>query len=377
MVCGPHGRRAGRGVSGAPAPWWDPDTDDRLVCSATWEETHDVRTFLFVAPEPRRFAYAAGQFVTFTLPIHQDGEPVSRCYTLASSPTRPDTVSITVKRVPGGPASNWLHDNLRPGVSLPAAGPMGDFTNAASSAKAFLFLSGGSGITPLMAMARRACDLALDHDIVFVPSARTPDDLVFRDELMLMAHRNPRFRPIAVCEGDGRFERWTGYRGRLSLAMLRSIVPDFSHYETYCCGPSPYMAAVRALLVEGGYDMARYHQESFDFADLAAAEPALATEVIAAEEEQAPSVPTYQISFAKSGRVIECAADTTVLDAARRAGLRLPSSCTKGVCGTCKSKLVSGSVDMKAAGGIRQREIDAGMVLLCCSRPTADLVVER
>lgn len=364
-------------MTDAPAPRWNPDADDRLTCIATWEETHDVRTFLLAASEPRSFAYRPGQFVTFTLPIEQQGEPVSRCYTLASSPTRPDAVSITVKRVPGGPASNWLHDHLRPGMSLPAAGPMGDFTNAASPARAFLFLSGGSGITPLMAMARHACDRALDQDILFVHSARTPDDIIFRDELMLMARRHPRFRPVFVCEEDGRFERWAGHRGRLTLSMLRTIAPDLSARETYCCGPAPYMAAVRALLAEAGYDMARYHQESFDFAELAAEEPALAAEVISAEAAQAPALPTYQVLFAKSGRTIECAGDVTVLDAARRAGLRLPSSCTKGVCGTCKSKLVSGSVDMTPAGGIRQREIDAGMVLLCCSRPTADLVVER
>lgn len=364
-------------MSGTPAPWWNPDTDERLVCVATWEETHDVRTFQFAAPEPRRFAWQAGQFMTFTLPIEQGGEPVSRCYTLASSPTRPDTVSITVKRVPGGPASHWLHDHLRPGMSLPAAGPMGDFTNAGSQAKAFLFLSGGSGVTPLMAMARRACDLALDRDILFVHSARTPDDIVFRDELATMARRNPRFRPVFVCEDDGRFERWAGHRGRLTLPMLRAIAPDLDARGIYCCGPAPYMAAVRALLAEGGTDMARYHQESFDFAELAAEEPGVAAEVLSAEAGQTPAVPSFQVSFAKSKRVIECAADTTVLEAARRAGLRLPSSCTKGVCGTCKSKLVSGTVDMKPAGGIRQREIDAGMVLLCCSRPTADLVVER
>jgi ferredoxin len=66
-----------------------------------------------------------------------------------------------------------------------------------------------------------------------------------------------------------------------------------------------------------------------------------------------------------------------VLSAAKAAGMRLPSSCTKGLCGTCKSRLVSGKVDMKHQGGIRQREIDQGMVLICCSKPLTDLVVDR
>jgi ferredoxin len=83
------------------------------------------------------------------------------------------------------------------------------------------------------------------------------------------------------------------------------------------------------------------------------------------------------VEFVKTRRVIECSENLTVLEAAMRAGLRLPSSCAKGMCGTCKSKIVSGTVEMSHAGGIRQREIDAGMALLCCSKPTSDLVVER
>ncbi|OYW33707.1 MAG: hybrid-cluster NAD(P)-dependent oxidoreductase, partial [Rhizobiales bacterium 12-66-7] len=132
------------------------------------------------------------------------------------------------------------------------------------------------------------------------------------------------------------------------------------------------------------FDMARHHEESFDFAALAGAEPEVAEAVIAAEAgmdraamDAAPAVRTYSVEFRKSGRTIQCPADMNVLEAARRAGLRLPSSCTKGLCGTCKSKMVDGTVEMKHGGGIRQREIDAGMVLICCSKPTSDLVIER
>lgn len=89
------------------------------------------------------------------------------------------------------------------------------------------------------------------------------------------------------------------------------------------------------------------------------------------------AAPIFRVELAKSQRTIDCGADRNILAAARTAGLRLPSSCGRGLCGTCKSKLVSGSVDMKHAGGIRQREIDQGMILLCCSKPLSDLVIER
>ncbi len=353
-------------------PLWDPEADDVLVVREVREETHDVRTFVLAPREPRRFAYKPGQFLTLDLDVA--GERINRCYTISSAPTRPGTIAITVKRVPGGPVSNFLHDTLKPGSEIRAVGPMGDFTCVEHPAPRYLFLSGGSGVTPLMSMARTFHDLAEPRDIVFVHAARSPADIVFRAELELMARNMPAFRFAPICEADSVAERWNGFSGRLSLAMLKLIAPDFASREVFVCGPAPFMAAVRAMLAEAGFDMARHHEESFDFATLAAAEPEVAAEVVAAEDG---GVKTFRVEFTRSKKVIEVAEDAFVLETARRAGMRLPASCTKGMCGTCKSKLVSGEVDMKHAGGIRQREIDQGMVLICCAKPKSDLVIDK
>ncbi|MFG1344267.1 hybrid-cluster NAD(P)-dependent oxidoreductase [Xanthobacter autotrophicus DSM 431] len=365
----PDSRLAPRG---AALPTWDPERDDTLVVRQVRQETADVRTFVLAPVDPARFAYEPGQFLTLDLDI--DGQRVNRCYTLSSTPTRPDTVSITVKRVPGGRVSNFLHDHVAEGNLLHAVGPMGDFTCARHQAEKYLFLSGGSGITPVMSMARAHLDLSTRADIAFLHSARTPADIIFRAELELMARQEPRFRFAAICEQDAPLEPWHGLRGRLSLAHLEAVAPDFRAREVFVCGPAPYMAAVRDLLKAAGFDMARHHEESFDFATLAAAEPDVAAEVVA--DAAAPAT-GFRVEFRKSGRTIDCPSDMNVLEAARRAGVRLPSSCTKGLCGTCKSKLVEGTVEMKHGGGIRQREIDAGMVLICCARPTSDLVIDR
>ena len=349
---------------------WDPEVDEVLVCRSVRDETHDVKTFVLAPRTPSRLAWKPGQFLTFTFEI--GGETVHRCYTISAPPSRPHAVSITVKRVPGGPVSNWLHDNLKPGGTVRAVGPMGEFTCFDHPADKYLFLSGGSGITPVMAMARTLHDLAVGRDIVFAHNARTPADIIFRAELELMARHEPSFRFVPVCEADGPAEAWGGFRGRLTRPMLDMIAPDFREREVFVCGPSPYMAAVRTMLAEAGFDMRRHHEESFVFEELSGAEQA---EVETAES--VPAVRTFRVEFAKTRRVIECPETMFVLEAARKAGLRLPSSCTKGLCGTCKSKLLSGTVDMKHAGGIRQREIDAGMALLCCSKPTSDLVIER
>ncbi|QIB33355.1 hybrid-cluster NAD(P)-dependent oxidoreductase [Ancylobacter pratisalsi] len=367
-------------------PAWNPELDDTLVVRAVREETPDVKTFVLAPEKPCLFQFTPGQFLTLDLDI--DGESVNRCYTIASAPTRPHTLAITVKRVPGGPVSNFLHEHVRVGSILRAVGPMGDFScftqGTSSPLPRYLFLSGGSGITPLMSMARTFHDLAEPRDIVFVHAARSPVDIVFRGELELMARNQPQsFRFAPVCEADSPREPWYGLRGRLTPGLLNHIAPDYLQREIFVCGPAPFMAAVREMLKGAGYDMARHHEESFDFGELARAEPEVAADVVSAEAlaavqgAVAPSATTYTIEFARQKRSIECRSDMFVLDAARRAGVRLPSSCSRGLCGTCKSKLISGTVDMKHGGGIRQREIDAGMALLCCSRPTSDLVVDR
>ena len=231
--------------------------------------------------------------------------------------------------------------------------------------KRYLFLSAGSGITPVMSMARAVLDLGGEADVVFVHGARSPADIIFRDELALMAARGLR---VAVhCSG----ERWPGLQGRLSLKMLEVIAPDYLSREAFVCGPDGYMDAARTMLAGAGFDMARYHEESFDFGRLAADAPEVAADVLAAEGGQ------FRVELSRSLRTLACAPDTFILDAARAAGLRLPSSCTRGVCGTCKSRLLSGQVEMQHGGGIRQREIDQGLILLCCSRPKTDLVIER
>lgn len=136
------------------------------------------------------------------------------------------------------------------------------------------------------------------------------------------------------------------------------------------------MAAVRSMLEGAGFDMKHHHEESFNFETLSAGEKAEAVEgEIALDAPE--TIKTFRVEFTKTRRSIEVPENMTVLEAAKRAGMRLPSSCTQGMCGTCKSKKVSGSVDMTHQGGIRQREIDTGMVLLCCSKPTSDLVIER
>ncbi|MGI8313019.1 2Fe-2S iron-sulfur cluster-binding protein [Saccharopolyspora hattusasensis] len=341
---------------------WDDAADQQLVCKQVQQITSDVATFVLEPAEPRLFRHDPGQHLVVAVEI--DGREIERCYTISSPPTRPHLVAITVKRVPGGPVSNWLHDHMTPGAVLRARGPLGEFSMVRHPADKYLFLSGGSGVTPLMSMTRTLHDLASPVDVVFAHSARTPDDIVFRQELAFLAATSERIRVSHICEADGPTERWDGHRGRLTTDVLRQIAPDFLDREAFVCGPAGYMKAVRLMLAEAGFPMDHYHQESFT---ITPPEPVRAV----------PGVDeSFSVELARSGLTIECAAGTSVLDAAARSGISLPSSCGQGMCGTCKATLLKGSVDMQHNGGIRPRDRAEQKILLCCSKPLEDLVID-
>ena len=353
-------------------PTWN--ADNPLICCHITQETPDVKSFFFKPEKFANFQFLPGQFITLELTIN--AEIIHRSYTVSSSPARPHTISITVKRQPNGIVSNWLHDHLKVGGHLAVLPIAGDFSCANKVAKQYLFLSGGSGITPLMSMSRSFVDLAENKDIVFIHSARTPEDIIFRQELDLMAFNQPNFRTAFICEKADAL--WTQPTGYLTIDLLKQIAPDFLQRETFTCGPSPYMAAVRNMLKNADFNMQHYHEESFNFAEMSAH---LDTDADTAAIVK-PNLPVingtgFSVELTKSGASISCAADQFVLNAAHNAGFRLPSACSKGLCGTCKSKLISGIVDMKHNGGIRPREIEQGLFLPCCSKPLSDLVVER
>ena len=364
----------------SPVCWADAD-QAALVCTAVSDVTHDVKNFVFEPEGHQLFEFDAGQFLTLKLDIA--GNPVNRCYTISSPPTRPNRIAITVKRVVGGKVSNWVHDNIVPGSKVTALAPLGAFTLTRRPAEKLLFLSAGSGITPLMSMLRTLYDLGSDADVVFLHSARTPSDIVFRSELAAIEMLMPNLRVVHVCEADYPSERWGGMRGRLSPTMLHTIVPDLLERTIFNCGPLPYMDAVRRILGELDYDLSSYHEESFTFDDPATPGATPPPEGVAYEDIAVAAPPagddgvaTYSVEFTKSGRTVTCRADENVLDAAIAAGVRLPSSCSQGMCGTCKLPKLSGDVEMNHNGGIRPREVAAGKILVCCSKPLSDLSLD-
>lgn len=335
------------------------------------DEAPQVKTFTFRAAGDCWFRYKPGQFVTLELPVG-DGEPLFRTYTLASSPSRPYSVAVTVKAQEGSIGTRWMFDHLRPGMTIRAYGPNGHFTHVGHEADRYLFLSAGSGITPMMSMLRWMADLAPQTDVAFVTCARSPRDIVFRHELELLDRQMPNLSLSFMVKGNSLGESWFGHRGQISHPMLTMIVPDLMEREIFCCGPESFMTLVQDFLRAAGFDMAHYHQESFGEVpgDAPAEQVAVVTD---AGEAGGASVP---VVFANWGVTATCQPGQTVLEAARAAGVRIPAACESGICGTCKTRKIAGEVVMSHNGGILDEEVDEGYILACCSRPLGPLELE-
>lgn len=349
----------------AAKPWQD---SELLECAMVVPDTADTATFTFRAPSGAWFDYQPGQFVTLDLPV--PGGNVQRTYTISSSPSRPLSISVTVKAQATSIGTRWMLDHLKPGMRIKAYGPSGIFSFHRHPAQKYLFISAGSGITPMMSMTTWAWDSGEMPDIAFVHAAKRPSEIIFRERLEQFANRVPGLKLRFTVEEPDPFRTWHGFQGRLSQIMLGLMAPDYLEREVFCCGPEPFMQSVREMLVSIGYDMDRYHQESFGAPVRKESDAEPITDVVPDADTRAA------VTFTASGVTAACAETDTVLAVARKAGLNIPSGCTFGLCGTCKVRKSAGEVHMVHNGGISDDEIAEGFILACCSNPIGRVSVE-
>ncbi|QUN04927.1 hybrid-cluster NAD(P)-dependent oxidoreductase [Shewanella yunxiaonensis] len=330
----------------------------RLICTARWQETTDVVSFRFRAAEPIKFRFKPGQFITFHLEI---GDSLfHRSYTISSSPSRPHSLTVTIKRVEGGKVSNYLLDNLQPGHSLLASGPYGDFNLIDIPAERYLFLSAGCGITPVYSMTRYLTDtLGPDADICFIHSARTAADTIYRDSLHAIAEHYAGFSLGVLVQHElvlPQSERGQWLSGYLDAERLLQLAPDFLDRTVFVCGPERFMNACKSLFEALGFDMSRYHQESFGM-------------------EVSPSLKAAVGSYSLQVDGNETSLDgtQTLLEGIEALQLPIIAACRSGVCGACKCRVVEGDVASDSQQTLTADEIASGMVLACSSRPLSDI----
>jgi ferredoxin-NADP reductase/anaerobic selenocysteine-containing dehydrogenase len=377
--------RAGRGGARINTTLIDPKIDlpiwsgrdTPLYVTEIIRDTHNVYTFRLQGDPLCRFVYWPGQFCTLVLPI--DGKKVVRSYSISSSPTRPFVLEFTVKRVAGGLVSNWLPDHLKVGDRLEISGPKGKFCLVPGQIPdKLLLLSAGSGITPLMSMTRWLCDISASVDLKFLNSVQTPEDLVFRRELELLAGRHDTFESVVSTTSRTASSSWAGLTGRIDRIMLERVAPDLAERHVYLCGPEGFMLTARGLLSELGFDAARLHSESFapprsQSADVSDPAADLGTGAAGASPGLGLAV---QLEFARTGKRVSGNKRLPLLDIAEANGIELEYGCRTGSCGDCKVRLLRGEVDPGSHSALSETERNAGWVLSCVATARTDCVLD-
>ncbi len=349
-----------------------------LVCMNVIEETHDVKTFQFRAESDILFHFKPGQFVGIQIDI--DGVKHNRSYTIASSPTRPHLLELTIKLDPSGVVSPWLHQNIHIGSQLEVRGPAGRFNCMDISSEKVLLISAGSGITPMMSMTRFWCDQALDKNIMFLNWVRGTQDIIFRRELALLDHQYQQLDVEIVCTQPGLNENWLGRRGRVNQTTFADMVPDIHERVVFCCGPDGFMQQVKQCLQTLNFDMANYHDETFDPGGKKKAKEAELRQIKQLEMTQKTqtkkAVGPFNLTLIKSGKTIVVEAEQNLLEVLEAEGVDIESSCRAGNCGCCQVKKISGETVTFNETGLHADRKTKDYILTCTTQLVSDVELD-
>ncbi|MBE1514522.1 1,2-phenylacetyl-CoA epoxidase subunit PaaE [Nesterenkonia halotolerans] len=365
-----------------------------LTVSEVRPLTSDSVEVTFAVPEELQedFDYAPGQYVALRTEL--DGQEVRRSYSICTEPT-PGEIRVAIKRDIGGVFSNWANESLKPGDQMEVMNPSGAFVsktaitsmnNPAKLAEEAVALrsdvhlvafAAGSGITPIMAIARSVLAASKDSTFDLVYANRSAGDVMFAEELGDLKDRYPS--RLAVHHVLSREQRINPLlTGRIDEEKLSDLLDKVLRVqdtdEWFLCGPFELVQMARDSLAARGVDENDVRFELFTTGRPDRPEGQQGRKV-----EADPEGENVQIEFTLDGLTGQVASPTgsgeTVLNAALRARSDVPFACAGGVCGTCRAKVVSGDFEMEENFALESDEVTAGYILTCQTRPTSEKLV--
>ena len=331
----------------------------RLLLAQTEQQTRDTKTLRFQVLDEGQCCGKPGQFLTFQWTVN--GQRVPRSYTISSSPIHGNYVEITPKRMENGCVSVFLNERANPGLIVEASGPYGRFYFDETIHRSIVLIAAGSGITPMISMLRYIDDLKLATPVTLLYFVRNTADIIFQNELARLGRSLPNFKyEVCLSRPD---PTWKGQCGHLTGEFISQHVIALDSPTFFLCGPKGFMDTARQILSALGVKRDRILQESFGESK----------QSMESRPGEARTVET--VVFIHSQKVCQASAGTNLLELAEKSGVQIPYGCRQGLCGTCSTRLVSGTVQMDVEAGLTAEQKNAGYVLPCVSRVKGTVVV--
>lgn len=299
------------------------------------------------------FRFKPGQYLTI------EGGPEEnrqwRCYSITSDPSD-DEIGVLVRRVAGGLVSNWVCDEVRAGDTLQVFPPAGGFTLRHSGQPLLLF-AGGSGIAPILSLARQALNSGAQKVVMFYAN-RNRDTAMLMNEIAALQARFPDQLQLKLW-----YDQIDGLPSGADIMQLAHAL-DFS--DAYLCGPEPFMRLVRQSLGDAGIDPARVFCEDFASADDGAS-----------SDTDAAVVSSMQVTLKGQVHQVPVREKETLLAAMMNASLPVPHACKVGECASCMCRLESGSIERLSNSVLDEDDEANGWLLACRSHAAGDSVSVR
>ena len=344
-----------------------------LTVEAVEPVTDDSVAITFAVPPELREDYAFTQGQHLTIRTELAGDDVRRNYSICS-PVSSGVLRVAVKRLPGGAFSEHALDVLEPGDVLDVMTPSGRFFTELdpANAKHYVCVAAGSGITPVLSIVATTLETEPHSTVTLIYANRTHRTVMFLEEVEDLKDRyRERLQLIHVLSREP--QEVELFSGRLDTDRMQRIIDSLLPVDTvdewFLCGPFDMVSSLRKLLVAEGVSKRSVHAEVFH---VESAPPVRRTAPVTADAEGA------EVTITLDGRksTFRLATDgPAVLDAALAVRSDAPFACKGGVCGTCRAKVLEGSVEMDTNWALEPDEVEKGYVLTCQSHPTSDTVV--
>ena len=344
----------------------EPDTAEAVIVS-------------FDVPEALRevFGFTQGQYLTLRSDI--DGQDLRRSYSICAG-VDDGELRVGVRKVRGGVFSNWIHANRRAGDTLSVMAPQGRFFVPLDPAakRHHVGIAGGSGITPILSIMKTVLAREPLSRFTLIYGNRLLQSTMFKEEIEDLKNRHMTRLVLQHVFSDEHTDAPLnhGVMNRDKIGeFLKTVVPANQIDHVFVCGPFQMNDEAEAALLAAGVPEERIHIERFGVALPAGAGQSVDAVVHEARPGDAAQATITIIRDGLQRDIRFEKGQPSILDAAAAAGLEVPYSCTSGVCGTCRAKLIEGDVRMDRNFALDKKEVAAGFILTCQAHPLTDRVV--